>query len=203
VEHQERRDHRLEAIVGKVVETARRYRCRKVYGDRLARAWVAQAFARHGIKYEADQHVRKPGEPEWRYLDKSQAYLESESLWSQGRIEILNDERQRRELIQLERRPGTGGRATVDHPRGDRYHDDYANVLCLAAAIASQQEPRKKMFEGYSEISWQQPTPTTVGAGGAREEIRMEMGSGGGMVRVVYREVAGGRMVRDRIAGPA
>lgn len=183
----------LEEIVKRVVEIVRRYRQKKVYGDRLARAWVAQAFARHDIKYEADQHVRKPGEPEWRYLDKSSAYLESESLWTQGRIEILDDEQQRRELIQLERRPGTGGRTTVDHPRGDRYHDDYANVLCLAAAIASQAEPRKKLFQDYDPDAWQKP-PVITGPRLIREEVRREQG-----VAVVYRVYPDGRAVRDRI----
>lgn len=138
----------LEGITGKCAEVAKRYRAKKVYGDRLARAWVAQAFRRHEIQYEADEHVRV-GKSEWRYLDKSAGYLESEALWTQGRIEILADERQLRQLAQLEKRPGVGGRYVVDHPKGPKYHDDFANVLCLAAAIASVQAPRKRMLQGY------------------------------------------------------
>jgi hypothetical protein len=35
----------------------------------------------------------------------------------------------------LERRPRAGGRTLVDHPTGG--HDDYANALALAVALAS------------------------------------------------------------------
>jgi len=39
-----------------------------------------------------------------------------------------------RELKLLERRPRAGGRTQVDHPTGA--HDDHANALALAAALA-------------------------------------------------------------------
>ena len=81
----------------------------------------------------------------------------------------------------------------MDHPRGDRYHDDYANVLCLAAAIASQAEPRKKLFQDYDPDAWQKP-PVITGPRLIREEVRREQG-----VAVVYRVYPDGRAVRDRI----
>jgi hypothetical protein len=51
----------------------------------------------------------------------------------QGRIELLDDATQSRELRNLERRPRPGGKDAVDHPRGQ--HDDCANALCLVAAV--------------------------------------------------------------------
>jgi hypothetical protein len=54
-----------------------------------------------------------------------------EPLFATGRISILDHPEQARELKQLERRARSGGRTIVDHP--PRGHDDFANVLCLAA----------------------------------------------------------------------
>ena len=74
---------------------------------------------RNGLKY-----VEAP--------TKSEAYLSCEPLFAAGRIEILDHEQQRREMVTLERRLRPGGRTAVDHPRS--LHDDYANVLALVAA---------------------------------------------------------------------
>src|SRR5262249_54353889 len=68
------------------------------------------------------------------YLDRSAAYLEVEALFAQGLIDLLDHPKLIRELRNLERRPSQGGRDKVEHPRGQ--HDDYANALGLAAAIA-------------------------------------------------------------------
>jgi hypothetical protein len=70
-----------------------------------------------------------------RYVDKSLAYLETEPLFAQGRIELLDHPQLARELKLLERRPRAGGRTLVDHPAGG--HDDYANALALAATLAA------------------------------------------------------------------
>ena len=73
---------------------------------------MRQAFAREGIEYlEAKE--------------KSQAYLELEVLFAQGRIELLDHPQLIRELKLLECRVKPGGRKVVDRPRGG--HDDYAN----------------------------------------------------------------------------
>jgi hypothetical protein len=139
-----RRSHTidLEGVVAEIAQIGSRYKARTVYGDRFSRDWVAQAFQRHHLRYDADHR-----------LDKSAAYLETEPLFAQGRIQILDDPTQRRELVCLERRPRPGNRATVDHPTSVGAHDDYANALALAAAIASKD--LKKIFEGYSYT----PTP--------------------------------------------
>ena len=66
--------------------------------------------------------------------DKAAAYGELEPVFAQGRIEILDHPQLIRELKLLERRPRSGGRDVVDHPRG--YQDDYANSLALATMEA-------------------------------------------------------------------
>jgi len=125
----------LEGVVAEIASIAKRYGIRRVSGDKYSRDWVAQAFRRHGISYEADHHPP---------LDKSAAYLETEPLFTQGRIELLDHPTQRRELVGLERRPRPGNKATVDHPTSAGAHDDYASALALAAAVASRQ--RRAMF---------------------------------------------------------
>lgn len=71
---------------------------------------------------------------ETRYLDKAAAYLEIEPLFATGRLALLDHPQLSRELKLLERRPRAGGRTIVDHPSGR--HDDHANALALAAAVA-------------------------------------------------------------------
>ena len=112
----------LEGVVKEISQILHRYRLTSVIGDRYAGAWVREAFQREGIRYQ------EAG------LTKAEAYLEIEPLLAQGRIEILDHPQLARELRLLERRPRSGGKTIVDHPRGG--HDDHANALALAAAKA-------------------------------------------------------------------
>lgn len=112
----------LRGVVSEVAAVCRRYGVSWVLGDRYAAGWVAQAFEEEGVEY-----VPSP----W---SKSEAYVEALPLFSQGRLRLLDRERQTRELQALERRARSGGRDRVDHPPGG--HDDHANVLALAALTA-------------------------------------------------------------------
>ena len=122
-----------EGAVAEAAATLKRYGLAKVVGDRYAGAWVREAFKRHGITYE-DALIRRDGED--TYLDRSAAYLEVEPLFASGLISLLDHPQLARELRNLERRPSQGGRDRIEHPRGQ--HDDHANALALAAAIARQ-----------------------------------------------------------------
>jgi hypothetical protein len=125
----------LEATVKEIAGACKRYGLSSVSGDRYAAAWVRERFRAEGIRYE-EPEGKAPNEPETtRYLDKSLAYLEIEPLLAQGRIDLLDHPELVHELKFLERRPRAGGRTLVDHPAGG--HDDYANALALAAALAS------------------------------------------------------------------
>jgi hypothetical protein len=122
----------LEGAVEEIASIVKAYRLEAVVGDRYAKGWVREAFARHGVTYR-DATTRINGESV--VLDRSSAYLEVEPLFAQGHIEILDHPLLIRELRMLERRPQAGGKDRVDHPRGQ--HDDHANALALAAATIS------------------------------------------------------------------
>ncbi len=91
-----------------------------VIGDRYAAQWVPQAFARAGISYRPSQ------------MAKSDCYLNLLPLFTTKRIEIPDDPVLMQQLQLLERRRGSQGKDSVDHPVGA--HDDRANVVALAAS---------------------------------------------------------------------
>jgi hypothetical protein len=111
----------LTGVVQEIAATLKRYGLAEVHGDKYAGGWVRQAFERAGISYRDAA------------MDKARAYLDAEPFFAQGRIALLDHPVLLRELKILERRPRAGGRTLVDHPHGG--HDDYANVLALAAAM--------------------------------------------------------------------
>ena len=113
----------LAAVVAEMSARLKAYRLSHVWGDRYSAGWVRQAFEREGITYEDVER------------DKSQALLETEPLFAQGRIELLDHPQLIRELQLLERRPRSGGRDLIDHPRGG--FDDCATSLAHAAAQAA------------------------------------------------------------------
>jgi hypothetical protein len=119
----------LVSVVHEIGGILQRYGLREVTGDRYAAQWVRQAFEHIGITYRETP------------MDRSTAYLECEPLLAQGRLELLDHPVLRRELQTLERR-SRPGRPLVDHPSGG--HDDYANALCLAAAIALTTRSREQ-----------------------------------------------------------
>jgi hypothetical protein len=125
----------LEGAVRAIAGLVRTYGLSIVYGDRYSSGWVVESFRREHIRYELPE-LRRPGETEATYLDKSAAYLEVEPLIGQGALEVLDHPQLVRELKLLERRPQMGGRTRVDHPSGG--HDDHANALALAAALAGR-----------------------------------------------------------------
>lgn len=113
----------LAGVVSDISVTCKAYRLKEAVGDRYAGDWIRQAFEQAGITYKKTE------------LDKSKHYQEAGPLFAQGRMEILDHPLLVRELKTLERRPRSGGQTVVDHPA--RMHDDYANVLCLAASVAT------------------------------------------------------------------
>jgi hypothetical protein len=102
-----------------------RYGLREVHGDRYSGQWVVEAFQKVGIWYRQTEQ------------DKSVFYLALEPLFAQGKIEILDHPELSRELRLLERRPRSGGKVIIDHPRGS--HDDFANSLAICCGAAARQ----------------------------------------------------------------
>lgn len=97
------------------------YRCQSVRGDRYSGQWVVEAFGKAGISYKHSE------------CSKSELYLESLPLFSQGVVDLLDYQPLTVELMQLERRTARSGKDSVDHPPGGR--DDYANAACGCLAL--------------------------------------------------------------------
>lgn len=136
----------LGGAVREIAETLRRYQCSVVVGDRYAGEWVRQAFREAKVTYRESEQT------------KAEAYLEIEPLLAQGRIELLDHSPLVRELKMLERRPRAGGKTLVDHPHGG--HDDHANALALAAALAM----KKGRGFRFSDVPRELPTVQVVGS---------------------------------------
>jgi hypothetical protein len=113
-----------EEIARRFAAVLQRFEIRHLIGDRYGAEWVASAFRRTAMRYEASS------------LDKSQIYNEVLHLFEQKKAEILEDKTLIPILRLLERRPRAGGRGdSVDHP--PRGHDDIANAACGALWQAS------------------------------------------------------------------
>jgi hypothetical protein len=113
------------SVVSEFAEVMARYRCSSATADRYAGEWTVSAFAGHGRKIEVAER------------SKSEIYLETEPLFAQGAISIPRGRVLLNELRNLERRTVRGGRDTIDHPRGEAFHDDYANACCGSAFLAA------------------------------------------------------------------
>lgn len=120
----------LSGVVREIGETCRRYNVTEVTGDRYGGGWVREAFEREGLRY-----VDAP-------LSRSETYIEVDPLFAQGLVALVEHSQLVRELKILERRPRSGGRDQVDHPRGQ--HDDHANAFALAVAVAMRAEARAR-----------------------------------------------------------
>jgi hypothetical protein len=126
------------AVVKEFASLLRAYRLSSVTGDRYAGQWVVEAFSKAGIHYRHSD------------VTKSELYLESLPLFSQGCVDLLDIPRLQVELQQLERRTSRSGRDSVDHP--PQGHDDHANAACGCLALlasVSHQQPYMMKITGY------------------------------------------------------
>lgn len=95
-----------------------------VRGDRYAGEWPRSRFRAHGIVYAASDRV------------KSDIYSEALPMLTAQRIELLDNQRLRVQLVGLDRRVGRSGRDSIDHRPG--FHDDLANATLGAALEAME-----------------------------------------------------------------
>lgn len=110
-------------VCAEAADLARRYGCRRVFGDRYAPGFVAEAFRRAGVEYGAAPRSTSDG------------YLELLPHVNAGAVLLLDDPALLRELRGLERRRGAAGRDRVDHRPGA--HDDRACAAAGALVLAS------------------------------------------------------------------
>jgi hypothetical protein len=132
------------------------YRITEVIGDRYGGNWSTAEFRKGGIRYVDSK------------LDKNEIYLQFQAIAAMHRVALLDSERLRIQLQQLERRTRAGGKDSVDHPEG--LHDDLANSCAGAAVHAFQQRT-------WSEKEMEAMLPTPIkneAAGRVLADIRGE-----------------------------
>ena len=111
-----------DAVVKECTELLRVYGLSTVMGDNYAGLWPKERFQHHGCSYKVCK------------IRKSDLYRDSLPVLNTGKIRLLDNLRMKTQMVSLERRAGSGGKFTIDHPPGG--HDDLANaVLGLMATI--------------------------------------------------------------------
>jgi hypothetical protein len=131
--------HKPAAVAEQFAETLKRFGLSRVVGDRYSAGWCTGAYEAHGIKYEAAE------------LDKSAIYNEVLPLFSERRVELLEDPRLVAELRLLERKARAGGRPdNVDH--APRSHDDAANAACGALWLAMKEQTTLERPGAYIKV---------------------------------------------------
>jgi hypothetical protein len=103
------------------------YRVTTVQGDRWGGDWPGERFNEHGIRYEA---AAKP---------KSDLYRDLLPALNSRKVDLLDHQKLVTQIVSLERRTARGGKDSIDHPKGDAWHDDLANAVAgLVAMLATQ-----------------------------------------------------------------
>jgi hypothetical protein len=135
-------------VVSEFADLLHRYHCREVTGDRFSGGWCASEFQAHRINYRPSA------------LSKSELYLAVLPMLSAGDAVLLDDERLRRQLSELERRAHAGNRESVD--RRANLPDDLANVACGALVLTAQRTGRAIIGYGNcygGPIRWETDEP--------------------------------------------
>jgi hypothetical protein len=104
-----------------------------VTGDKYAAGWVAEAYHRHGIKYQSAE------------LSKSDIYLALLGPINAARVDLLDLPALRNQFLSLERRTARGGRDSVDHKHGA--HDDLCNAVAGACVLALPAVSKRKVVQ--------------------------------------------------------
>jgi len=121
-----------ESVVKEFSSLLKSYRLSSVTGDRYSGEWVVEAFRKEGIYYTHSE------------LSKSELYLESLPLFSQGVVGLPDYPPLLLELQALERRTNHSGKDSVDHAPGGR--DDLANACCGALAILASRQAQGEVY---------------------------------------------------------
>jgi hypothetical protein len=124
VAHEIRPPFNPSGAIKEICDLLKSYRIHKVYGDKYAAGFVTELFGKNGLRYEHSE------------FDRSEIYLECLPLLTSGRARLLDLKRLVSQFGSLERRTMSTGRDIVDHPKGDRHHDDLANAVAGALALA-------------------------------------------------------------------
>lgn len=129
-------------VIQSFSEILHAYRVNEVVGDAYGGNVYSAEFKKYGLRYIESK------------LDKSEIFLRFQAVCSMHRVELLDLERLRVQLQQLERRTRAGGKDSVGHPDKSGFHDDIAN--CAAGAVVLAFSQRTWSVE---EMEARLPTP--------------------------------------------
>jgi hypothetical protein len=138
-------------VVAKMVMTLRRYFLDRAISDAYAAEWTRIAFASHGI------NLKNCSTSVWKELSaghslsgtsarvavakpKSVLYAELLPRLTSGEVELLDSDILVNQLCSLQRRTRSGGRDQIDHPPGQGFKDDCANVLAGVCDAVQQRQ---------------------------------------------------------------
>lgn len=108
-------------VTAELCALLRAWGVRRVTADRYGAGWPIVAFAAQGVTYVHSA------------MSASDLYLHSIAAFTASRVELPNDAKLVDQLAALKRIVGSGGKETVEHPRGQ--HDDRANAVCGVLAL--------------------------------------------------------------------
>jgi hypothetical protein len=111
------------AAVGEIVAVLKEFGLTRVSGDKYAAQWTVSEFQKHGVKYVHSM------------LDRSAIYIAALPLLNSAKAQLLDSSRLVNQLCALQRRTGSSGKQTVDHPRNGA--DDLANSTMGALMLAA------------------------------------------------------------------
>ena len=112
-------------VVTEFAQLLRGFRISRVTGDHYAGEFAREPFRLAGIQYEVSER------------NKSDIYRDFLPLINSGNVRLLDVPKLVSQLCQLERKTGTAGRDTIDHPKGSAFHDDLANAAAGALLMCS------------------------------------------------------------------
>jgi hypothetical protein len=119
--------HNPHEIIAAICKRLHEWNIHRVTGDNFSAEFAASAFRNRGILYTKCEK------------NKSLLYQELLPVLCSGDIELLDHSQLVKQLANLERRTRSGGKDTIDHPKGA--HDDLSNavagvtVLCNARKL--------------------------------------------------------------------
>ena len=102
------------------------YKLSSTVGDKYGAAWIVDAFAKCGIKYEHSER------------DRSSIYLDALPLFTSGRARLIDNPKMVNQFASLERRTSSVGKDRVDHGPGG--HDDLCNSAAGALVLAASKK---------------------------------------------------------------
>lgn len=160
------------SVVKEFAEILKSYQVAEITGDRFSGKWCSNTFRENSIHYHDTD------------LSASEIYLQFQALCSMKKVELVDSERLKIQLAQLERRTRSGGNDQVIHPEG--LHDDLANAVAGCAVylfrkfkVYTEQELESRMPRVFHKTIEVQERQT-------HEELESEMREfvgGSGIVR--------------------